>query len=80
MSLGASVTFGVGSTTGVSYRKDLLDLLVANKNTVEYVGLQKNGNFSNNAVEATSGFVISQIAASANTAVRLSSKSLGESR
>jgi hypothetical protein len=71
MSLGASVTFGVGSTTGDSYRKDLQDLLVANNNTVEYVGSMNNGNFTDNAVEATPGFVISQIAASANTAVSL---------
>lgn len=69
MALGASVTFGVGSTTGDSYRKDLEDLLVANNNTVRYVGTKRNGNFTDNAVEATSGFVISQIAAAANTAV-----------
>jgi len=74
MALGASVTFGVGSTTGDSYRKDLEDLLTSNGNTVQYVGLQNNGNFTDNAVEATPGFVISQIAASANTAVRLHSK------
>lgn len=71
MALGASVTFGVGSTTGDSYRKDLEDLLVANGNTVEYVGQMNNGNFSDNAVEATPGFVISQIAASADVAVSL---------
>ncbi|KUJ13005.1 GDSL-like Lipase/Acylhydrolase, partial [Mollisia scopiformis] len=69
MALGASVTFGTGSTTGDSYRKDLQDLLVANGNTVEYVGSRKNGNFSNNAVEAVPGFVISQVAALANVSV-----------
>jgi hypothetical protein len=69
MSLGASVSFGIGSTTGDSYRKDLQDLLVANSNTIEYVGTENNGNFSDNAVEATPGFVISQIAAAANAAV-----------
>jgi hypothetical protein len=72
MALGASVTFGIGSTTGDSYRKNLWDILVANNNTVTYVGTQKNGNFTDNAVEATPGFVISQIAASANIAVSLS--------
>jgi hypothetical protein len=71
MALGASVTFGVGSTNGDSYRKDLEDLLVTNSNTVTCVGTKKNGNFSDNAVEATSGFVISQIAGLANTAVSL---------
>jgi hypothetical protein len=71
MPLGASVTFGVGSTTGDSYRKDLEDLLLANGNTVTYVGTNKNGNFTDNSVEAVSGFVISQISALANTAVSL---------
>jgi hypothetical protein len=74
MALGASVTFGVGSTTGDSYRKDLEDLLKANGDTVGYVGTKRNGNFSDNAVEATSGFVISQIAAAANVAVSLNSQ------
>lgn len=74
MSLGASVTFGVGSTTGDSYRKDLEDLLLANGNTVTYVGTKKNGNFTDNAVEAVPGFVISQIAELANTAVRAFAK------
>ncbi|KAI6361598.1 hypothetical protein MCOR25_006438 [Pyricularia grisea] len=69
MAAGASVTFGVGSSTGNSYRKDLLDLLQgpsANFTTpsqVTYVGAKKNGNFNQSAVEATSGFVIKQIAA-----------------
>ena len=72
MSLGASVTFGVGSTTGNSYRKDLLDLLTANGTaTVEYVGSKKHGNFANDAVEATSGFVIEQISKAADVAVRI---------
>jgi hypothetical protein len=71
MSLGASVTFGTGSTTGDSYRKDLEDLLVSNGNTVSYVGTKNNGNFADNAVEAVPGFVISQIAGLANAAVSL---------
>ena len=62
---------GVGSTTGESYRKDLEDLLVTNGNTVSYVGTKKNGNFTDNNVEATPGFVISQIAEPASTAVSL---------
>lgn len=69
MPLGASVTFGVGSSTGDSYRKDLRELLVAANHTVNMVGTRKNGNFTDNDVEATSGFVISQIAAAAATAV-----------
>ncbi|KAF2706017.1 carbohydrate esterase family 3 protein [Pleomassaria siparia CBS 279.74] len=69
MALGASVTFGVGSTTGNSYRKNLQDLMTASNMTIEYVGTKNNGDFANNAVEATNGFVISQIAAAAQTAV-----------
>ncbi|KAF2789572.1 carbohydrate esterase family 3 protein [Melanomma pulvis-pyrius CBS 109.77] len=69
MPIGASVTFGVGSTTGNSYRKNLQDLMNANNMTIDYVGTRNHGNFNNNAVEATSGFVISQIAAAAHAAV-----------
>ncbi|KAK6828546.1 hypothetical protein PG995_011286 [Apiospora arundinis] len=69
MPVGASVTFGVGSTTGDSYRKDLLDLLKAQGMTAEMVGSKKNGkDFANNQVEATSGFVIDQIAKSVKKA------------
>ncbi|KAK8091093.1 hypothetical protein PG994_000598 [Apiospora phragmitis] len=65
MPVGASVTFGVGSKMGDSYRKDLLDLLMAQGFTAEMVGSKQNGkDFANNQVEATSGFVISQIAKS----------------
>ncbi|KAK7928156.1 Esterase- SGNH hydrolase-type [Apiospora marii] len=67
--VGASVTFGVGSTMGDSYRKDLLDLLKAQGTTAEMVGSKQNGkDFANNQVEATSGFVIAQIAKSVKTA------------
>lgn len=69
MPAGASVTFGVGSSTGDSYRKDLRDLLIGAGQTVNMVGTKKNGNFTDNDVEATSGFVISQIAAAVSTAV-----------
>jgi lysophospholipase L1-like esterase len=69
MSIGASVTFGTGSTTGDSYRKDLQDQLVAAGQTVNYVGQRQNGNFTNNQVEATPGFVFNQIANASNTAV-----------
>ncbi|KAK4212654.1 SGNH hydrolase [Rhypophila decipiens] len=63
--LGASVTFGVGSSTGNSYRKDLRDSLAQAGHQVNFVGRRKNGDFADNNVEATSGFVISQIAESA---------------
>lgn len=62
------MTFGVGSTTGNSYRKDLRDTLTAAGHQVNFVGRNRNGDFADNEVEATSGFVISQISASARTA------------
>lgn len=66
MSLGASVTFGTGSCTGNSYRKDLRDLLVADGSTVTYVGEFSHGNFTDSQVEEQGGFTISQIAELAN--------------
>ncbi|KAI7779435.1 hypothetical protein LA080_000815 [Diaporthe eres] len=69
MPLGASVTFGTGSSTGDSYRKDLRDQLVAAGQTVNFVGEFQNGNFTNRQVEATPGFVINQIANSSNATV-----------
>lgn len=69
MPLGASVTFGTGSSTGDSYRKDLLDKLVAAGQTVNFVGEFENGNFTNRQVEATPGFVINQIANSSSATV-----------
>src|ERR1700753_666498 len=71
MPLGASVTFGVGSTTGDSYRKDLLSLLTNHHAaTVEYVGTQTSGDdFDQNEVEAFPGFVIAQLADKAATSV-----------
>jgi lysophospholipase L1-like esterase len=69
MPLGASVTFGVGSTTGNSYRKDLRDALVSAGHTVNMVGTQTNGAFVDNDCEAYSGFVIAQIAEKARNAL-----------
>lgn len=69
LALGASVTFGTGSSTGNSYRKDLRDMLVGAGQTVDFVGEFANGNFTNRQVEATPGFVISQIAGAAGKAV-----------
>jgi lysophospholipase L1-like esterase len=59
--LGASITFGVGSTTGNGYRKELRDMLTAAGATVEYVGTQTSGNMANNANEGYPGFRIDQV-------------------
>jgi hypothetical protein len=69
--VGASVTFGVGSSAGNSYRKDLRNMLTAqpgNPHLVNFVGRNRNGDFPDNQVEATSGFVISQIVEAARVA------------
>jgi len=58
---GASVTYGVGSPSGSSYRLPLRSLLVP-QHSVNYVGTHRHGNFTDNDLEATSGFVLSQIA------------------
>lgn len=76
MALGASVTFGIGSTNGDSYRKDLRDMLVATGSTVNFVGEFQNGDFTNSQVEAQGGFTISQIADLANRETPLVSPNL----
>jgi lysophospholipase L1-like esterase len=74
MPLGASVTYGVGSSTGNSYRKALRDLLLAAAGdagvaAVDFVGSVRHGDFADADVEAYSGYTISQIAGKAAGAV-----------
>jgi len=70
MPLGASVTWGVGSTTGSSYRKALRDLLVAAGHAVDMVGEVKHGSdFTDNESESFSGYTLEQIAEKAAAAV-----------
>jgi lysophospholipase L1-like esterase len=59
--LGASITWGVGSTDGNGYRKDLRDILTADGSSVRYVGTQTSGNMENNANEGYPGFRIDQV-------------------
>ncbi|KAJ7159706.1 FG-GAP repeat domain-containing protein [Mycena filopes] len=61
MPLGASITFGIGSTDGNGYRADLYNLLAADGNTVNMVGSQKGGTFFDPDNEGYPGFVISQV-------------------
>lgn len=51
MPTGASITFGINSSDGNGYRKDLLDLLAGNP--VNYIGTQHGGTMSNNACEGS---------------------------
>jgi len=68
MALGASVTFGVGSSTGNSFRKDLHDMIATNGRQVDMVGTVKHGDFTENACEGFSGFVIDQLIKKADSA------------
>ncbi|KAJ6583493.1 lipolytic enzyme [Mycena vulgaris] len=61
MPLGASITFGVGSTDGNGYRADLYNLLAADGNTVNMVGSQKSGDFIDPDNEGYPGFIITQV-------------------
>ncbi|KAJ7745999.1 lipolytic enzyme, partial [Mycena metata] len=61
MPLGASITFGTGSTDGNGYRADLYNLLAADGNTVNMVGSQKNGDFFDPDNEGYPGYIISQV-------------------
>ncbi|KAJ7746531.1 FG-GAP repeat domain-containing protein [Mycena olivaceomarginata] len=69
MPLGASITFGVGSTDGNGYRADLYNLLAADGNVVNMVGSQKGGNFVDPDNEGYPGFIITQVTDKANAAM-----------
>jgi lysophospholipase L1-like esterase len=64
--LGDSITNGMGSSKGNSYRKDLYDKLTAKGARVEFVGSQKTGSFPQNDNEGWIGFTIEQISAKAD--------------
>ncbi|KAL9116390.1 MAG: hypothetical protein Q9187_007085 [Circinaria calcarea] len=63
--LGDSITYGFLSTDGCGYRKELLQELTDNSNTVQYIGSQHSGNMTNNANEGHGGYRIAEIAAAA---------------
>ncbi|KAJ7185457.1 SGNH hydrolase-type esterase domain-containing protein [Mycena filopes] len=70
MPLGDSITFGVGSSTGDGYRRDLQSFILNDSNTLDYIGSLKAGDFADNDNEGHSGAVISQIAAFAEPTLR----------
>lgn len=53
--LGASITWGTGSTTGNGYRKPLYDELKKNGFEVEMVGSKEHGNMKDNVCTAQMG-------------------------
>ncbi|KAJ7469671.1 lipolytic enzyme [Mycena latifolia] len=69
MPLGASITFGVGSTDGNGYRADLYNLLAADGNIVDMVGSQKGGDFFDPYNEGYPGFIITQVNNKSNAAM-----------
>ncbi|TFK21558.1 FG-GAP repeat domain-containing protein [Coprinopsis marcescibilis] len=63
MPLGASITFGVGSSQGNGYRDDLYNLLEADGNVVNMVGNNPavDSTFHDKDTEGWSGFKIAQV-------------------
>ena len=68
--LGDSITYGMGSNDGNSYRKELKDLLAKDGITIDYIGTVKNGNIQDNDNEGHSGATIAQISGYADTPLR----------
>jgi len=59
--LGDSITYGVGSSDGNSYRDRLLSELAADQNRVDFVGSQRSGTMADPDNEGHSGALISEI-------------------
>ncbi|GAA2011522.1 SGNH/GDSL hydrolase family protein [Catenulispora yoronensis] len=69
MPLGDSITWGVGSSTGNSYRGALWDDLSAEGHALDFVGTGRNGTMSDPDNEGHSGYRIDQISALADASV-----------
>ncbi|KAI1258651.1 carbohydrate esterase family 3 protein [Xylariaceae sp. FL1019] len=69
MPLGASITYGLKSTDGNGYRKDLRVKLIDNGNPVNYVGTQISGTMLDNNTEGWPGYTITEVHNKANVAV-----------
>ncbi|MEV6007914.1 ricin-type beta-trefoil lectin domain protein [Streptomyces sp. NPDC051976] len=67
MPLGDSITWGVGSSTGDSYRGDLGSDLSAEGHALDFVGTGRNGTLSDPDNEGHSGWRIDQIAGIADS-------------
>ncbi|KAK1755378.1 hypothetical protein QBC47DRAFT_300196, partial [Echria macrotheca] len=68
--LGASITWGMGSSDNNGYRKYLRDTLRQAGYKVNMVGNRNNGDMLDNDVEGTSGHHVSQVHAAALTATK----------
>ncbi|ROT41448.1 hypothetical protein SODALDRAFT_119780 [Sodiomyces alkalinus F11] len=69
MPLGASITYGEGSSDGNGYRQYLRDLLTEDGHIVDYVGTRSHGTMGDNDVEGWPGLRIDQLAAKAEASV-----------
>ncbi|KAI3322320.1 carbohydrate esterase family 3 protein [Xylariaceae sp. AK1471] len=69
MPLGASITYGLLSTTGNGYRGPLRNQIVAYGNDVNMAGSRRNGTMEDNDVEGWPGDIIDQVHTKANAAV-----------
>jgi lysophospholipase L1-like esterase len=67
MPLGDSITWGVGSSTGNSYRSALYDTLGAEGYSLDFVGSGRNGTMGDPDNEGHSGWRIDQIAGIADS-------------
>jgi lysophospholipase L1-like esterase len=67
MPLGNSITWGVGSASGNSYRSFLWDRLAAEGHALDFVGSGRNGTLSDPDNEGHSGWRIDQIAGIADS-------------
>jgi lysophospholipase L1-like esterase len=61
MPLGASITYGEGSTDGNGYRERLKDILLNDGNPTDFVGSQQSGNMTDNQNEGWPGAIISEV-------------------
>ncbi|KAF6746683.1 lipolytic enzyme [Ephemerocybe angulata] len=68
--LGDSITWGIGSSDGNSYRKELKEELLKDSVTIDYIGTLKNGNMEDNDNQGHSGATIIQISGYAETALK----------
>ncbi|KAF3058575.1 carbohydrate esterase family 3 protein [Daldinia childiae] len=61
MPLGASITFGFGSSDNNGYRKDIRDKIEANGNKVNMVGNNPSGSMKDNDTEGWKSYTVDQV-------------------
>ncbi|KAI1657216.1 carbohydrate esterase family 3 protein [Daldinia decipiens] len=69
MPLGASITFGFGSSDNNGYRKDIRDKIEANGNKVNMVGNNPSGSMKDNDTEGWKSYTVDQVHDKANVSV-----------